>query len=85
MTNEAIIKWHEEGARQGYAFMLIVEDLETGLVQQEYYPSETDIRDVVKDYEREEGFRRMYVHGSYSLRSPIEPQISDGTPWHFDL
>lgn len=85
MREESLIKWHEEGAKLGYSFMLIAEDLETGVTQPEYYTDQDDPQDLIRDYEREETFRRIVIHACYSLRKPIEPQLSDGTAWHFAL
>lgn len=84
MTDDAVIKWHEEGAQQGFAFMLLVEDLETGAVSPEFYFDEDDPQDLVRDYEREEAIRRERVHACYSLRIPIEDQLSSDSPWHFE-
>lgn len=86
MSNESLIEWHQKGAKLGLAFMLICEDLVTpGFYHPEYYTEDQDPEDLIRDYKREQLVRRIAVHGCYSLRKPIEPQLSDGTAWHFAL
>lgn len=81
---EGLRKWHEEGAQAGDGFMLVVEDLETGVTFVEYLPVDADAVERIRDYQREFSVRQLCVQACYSLRRPLEDQLGR-SEWNTSL